>query len=225
MSGAIMSPELRSILEAIAYVIALAFVLYSRHKTSEQRKQVHADLTAHKQTVALQAEQQKATLTDELSRKYTADLERVKTELTARVETLSTENTQLSHRLDNAAHDIANERDRNRQLETALHERKEEIALLQKQVSALEDVIKEMREQRDRSIEALGTALEREKSMQARIETLERELGELKIKNIQLEAELRAYKSIVEPFFAQVAGAFKPPTPPPADPMPLPEAA
>lgn len=216
-----MSPELRSILEAFAYLLVAVYAVYTRRKNAEQRKQVHADLDAHKQTVALQAEQQKATLTDELSRKYTADLERVKTELTAKVETLSTENAELSHRLDNAAHDIANERDRNRQLEAALHERKEEIALLQKQVSALEDVIKEMREQRDRSIEALGTALEREKSMQARIETLERELGELKIKNIQLEAELRAYKSIVEPFFTLVAGAFKPP----ADPMPLPEAA
>lgn len=221
MSGAIMSPELRSILEAIAYVIALAFVLYTRWKTSEQRKQVTADLDAHKRTVAASAQAQTQTFAEEIARKHNADLERVKTELTARVEALSTDNAELSHRLDAAAHDIANERDRNRQLETALHERKEEIELLQKQVSALEDVIKEMREQRDRSIEALGTALEREKSMQARIETLERELGELKIKNIQLEAELRAYKSIVEPFFTLVAGAFKPP----ADPMPLEPAA
>lgn len=220
-----MSPELRSILEAAAYLVGAIIIIVMRQKSAEQRKQVTADLDAHKRTVAASAQAQTQTFAEEIARKHNADLERVKTELTARVEALSTDNTELSHRLDAAARDIANERDRNRQLETALHERKEEIALLQKQVSALEDVIKEMREQRDRSIEALGTALEREKSMQARIETLERELGELKIKNIQLEAELRTYKSIVEPFFAQVAGAFKPPTPPPADPMPLPEAA
>lgn len=190
----------------------------------KQNRRVSADLDAHKRTVAASAKAHAETLTEELARRHADELETVKAELTERVATQQASIEFLSRRVTTLTEDLTTERERNRELENALHQRKEEIALLQKQVGALEDVIREMREQRDRSIEALDTALEREKSMQARIETLERELGELKIKNIQLEAELRAYKSIVEPFFAMVAGAFKPP-PTIAEPMPLEPAA
>lgn len=190
----------------------------------KQNRRVSADLDAHKRTVAASAKAHAETLTEELARRHADELETVKAELTERVATQQASIEFLSRCVTTLTEDLTTERERNRELENALHQRKEEIALLQKQVGALEDVIREMREQRDRSIEALGTALEREKSMHARIETLERELGELKIKNIQLEAELRAYKSIVEPFFAMVAGAFKPP-PATAEPMPLEPAA
>lgn len=223
-----MSPELKSILEALAYLLGAALLFVIRQRSQREidatKEKVSADLSAHKEAVVAQAQAQTATLESRLAETFTQQLQDTERALSAKVEELGLENAELNRRLDRVTSELTHERERSRQLEDALHQRKEEIALLQKQVGALEDVIKEMREQRDRSIEALGTALGREKSMQSRIETLERELGELKIKNIQLEAELRAYKPIVEPFFTLVAGAFRPPTQP-ADPMPLPEAA
>lgn len=218
-----MSPEMKDILEALIYIIGgvLLFVIRQRsqREIDATKEKVNADLSAHKQAVVAQAQAQTATLESRLAETFTQQLQDTERALSAKVEELSLENTELNRRLDTVTRELAHERGENRDLRTLLESKQAEREQLRKEVDGLAAAIDAIKRERDIAADALKLSNESERALQFRVEALERELRDLQLRYAETQAELRAYKLIVEPFMAQLALAFKP-TPMSIEPIP-----
>lgn len=207
--------EIVVILGTLIGAIAAGYV-----QQRKQRKQVTAEIDAHKETVAVQAQKQTATLQEELSRKWTAELELTRNELTAEVETLKQDNHSMADKINALRTDLIAERARNTDLKAELEAKNLDIDLLQKEVRSLREAVDALKAERSDAVLALEKETERSRAMEQRILALEHDLATLHEKNIRLEAQLDAYEKVVVPLIDKLAFVATL-TPPTVDPIPL----